>query len=255
VFWKCLLLGLSIGSPTLLHNRPSAWILAGCKQARRFPSLVPRAAGASKSQKARRRASCNPNLQSWKSTGRMMIYARSQPATTIQAAGVDARAEISYGQGVVFHVNDRWNVTGPVLSAHRTVTVTGSAPGGFYSSVMLTVDPAVSWPDVNYMVPAGLYGDPAYDGDQGADCYSVRPQHHVRRIAMELVDGRHGLRRQGLAHGPGILARRGGTPVLAAVGFREPSLWNNGLEGYDSALFKRLSTKPAAAANMPAVNE
>ena len=82
------------------------------------------------------------------------------------AAGMDARAEIAYGQGVVFHVNDRWNLTGPVLSVRRTVTVTGSAPGGFCSSVMLAVDPAVSWPDVNYMAPATLYGDPTYDGDR-----------------------------------------------------------------------------------------
>lgn len=82
------------------------------------------------------------------------------------AAGMDARAEIAYGQSVVFHVNDRWNLTGPVLSVRRTVTVTGSAPGGFCSSVMLAIDPAVSWPDVNYVAPATLYGDPTYDGDR-----------------------------------------------------------------------------------------
>ena len=97
------------------------------------------------------------------------------------AAGMDARAEIAYGQGVVFHVNDRWNLTGPVLSVRRTVTVTGSAPGGFCSSVMLAVDPAVSWPDVNYMAPATLYGDPTYDGDRSP---GGKLNHDARRLNM-----------------------------------------------------------------------
>ena len=97
------------------------------------------------------------------------------------AAGMDARAEIAYGQGVVFHVNDRWNLTGPVLSVRRTVTVTGSTPGGFGSSVMLAVDPAVSWPDVNYMAPATLYGDPTYDGDRSP---GGKLNHDARRLNM-----------------------------------------------------------------------
>src|ERR1039457_6276494 len=97
------------------------------------------------------------------------------------AAGMDARAEIAYGQGVVFHVNDRWNLTGPVLSVRRTVTVTGSAPGGFCSSVMLTVDPAVSWSDVSYMAPATLYGDPTYDGDRSP---GGKLNHDARRLNM-----------------------------------------------------------------------
>jgi hypothetical protein len=82
------------------------------------------------------------------------------------AAGVDARAEIAYGEGVVLRVNDRWSLVGRVLSLRRTVEVTGRAPGGFCSSVMLTIDPAVGWPDINYMAPAALYGDPTHDGDR-----------------------------------------------------------------------------------------
>jgi len=81
-------------------------------------------------------------------------------------AGVDASAEIAYGEGVVFRVNDHWSFSASVLSLHRTVEVAGSAPGGFGSSVLLTVDPVVGWPDVNYMAPATLYGDPTYDGDR-----------------------------------------------------------------------------------------
>ena len=80
------------------------------------------------------------------------------------AAGVDARADIAYGEGVVFHVNDQWSLSGAVVSVRRKVEVTGNAPGGFDSAVDFTVDPSVGWSDVNYMAPATLYGDPTYDG-------------------------------------------------------------------------------------------
>jgi len=80
--------------------------------------------------------------------------------------GIDARAEIGYGADVVFHVNDRWSLTGAVLSVSRKVDVTGAAPGGFDSSVTFTVDPSVGWSDVNYLAPGALYGDPTYDGDR-----------------------------------------------------------------------------------------
>ena len=80
------------------------------------------------------------------------------------AAGVDARADVAYGEGVVFHVSDQWSLSGAVVSVHRKVEVTGNAPGGFDSSVEFTVDPSVGWSDVSYMAPATLYGDPTYDG-------------------------------------------------------------------------------------------
>lgn len=72
--------------------------------------------------------------------------------------GVEARAEIAYGENVVFRVDDRWSLSGPVLALRRTVEVAGYAPSGFNSSIMLTVDPAVGWPDVSYMAPAALGG-------------------------------------------------------------------------------------------------
>ena len=53
------------------------------------------------------------------------------------AAGIDARAEIAYGDNVVFRVQDRWSLTGAVVSVRRKVEVTGNAPGGFDSSVVL----------------------------------------------------------------------------------------------------------------------
>ena len=81
-------------------------------------------------------------------------------------SGIDARAEIAYGENVVFRVQDRWSLSGAVVSVSRKVEVAGNAPGGFYSSVVLTVDPSVGWSDVNYLAPGALYGDPTYNGDR-----------------------------------------------------------------------------------------
>jgi hypothetical protein len=81
------------------------------------------------------------------------------------ASGIDARADIAYDQ-VVFHVHDRWSLSGAVVSVSRTVEVVGNAPGGFSSSVVFAVDPSVDWHDVNFLAPGALYGDPTYDGDR-----------------------------------------------------------------------------------------
>jgi hypothetical protein len=92
-------------------------------------------------------------------------------------SGIDALAEIAYDEGVVFHVQDRWSLNGAVVSVNRKVEVAGNAEGGFYSSVMLTVDPSVAWADVNCLAPGLLYGDPTYDGARspgGTQNYAAR---------------------------------------------------------------------------------
>ena len=97
-------------------------------------------------------------------------------------AGIEAIAEIPYGDNVVFQVKDSWSLNGDVVSLSRKVEIDGSAPGGFYSSVILTVDPSVSWTDVNCLAPGLLYGDPTYDGDRSpggmqnyrAKCFMMR---------------------------------------------------------------------------------
>jgi hypothetical protein len=87
---------------------------------------------------------------------------------TIQrsAVGIEGRAELAYGDGVVFHVRDRWRLDGAVVSVSRKVEVVGGAPGGFSSSVVLRVDPAVGWRDVAYLAPGALYADPSHNGDR-----------------------------------------------------------------------------------------
>lgn len=80
------------------------------------------------------------------------------------SAGIAAEAEIPYGDNVVFRVHDVWSLTSAVLKLQRNVEVKGHAPGGFYSSINFDVDPSVSWPDINFMAPGIIYGDPTYDG-------------------------------------------------------------------------------------------
>ncbi len=84
---------------------------------------------------------------------------------TVQKSGsdIDARAEIACSNAT-FRVQDRWSLTGAVLSVQRKVEVVGTASGGFYSSVILAIDPSVNWTNVNCLVPGALYGDPTYDG-------------------------------------------------------------------------------------------
>jgi hypothetical protein len=79
---------------------------------------------------------------------------------------IKARTEIAYDVNLVFHVLDRWTINDSVVTVSRTVDIAGNAPGGFNSSVVLTIDPAVSWADVNYLAPGVLYDDPTYNGDR-----------------------------------------------------------------------------------------
>jgi hypothetical protein len=93
------------------------------------------------------------------------------------SSGVDAHAEIAYGDNVVFRVHDRWTLNGAVVSVNRHVDVAGNATGGFSSSVVLTVDRAVGWTNVNCLAPGALYGDPTFDGERspgGTLSYAAR---------------------------------------------------------------------------------
>ena len=82
------------------------------------------------------------------------------------ASGINAHAEIASGDKVVFRVDDRWNLRGDMVSIQRKVEVVGNAPGGFSSSIVLTVDSSINWSDMNCMIPGALYGDPTYNGDR-----------------------------------------------------------------------------------------
>jgi len=79
---------------------------------------------------------------------------------------VVARANVDGGGEASFVIDDRWQISGNVLSLSRTVTVTGTEENaGFYSAIRLVTAPAITWPDADYFAPGVLYGDPTYDGD------------------------------------------------------------------------------------------
>jgi hypothetical protein len=103
--------------------------------------------------------------------------------TSVRASsgGVEGLADITGGSDVVFHVADRWTVAGNVLTVCRRVTVTGTAAGGFSSSVVVAIDPAVDWHDARYMAPGAIYGDPTYDGDRSA---GGTLNHAARQLVM-----------------------------------------------------------------------
>ena len=93
------------------------------------------------------------------------------------ASGIDAQAEILYGENVVFRVLDHWSIKETEVSVSRKVEVTGNIRGGFNSSVLLSVDPVVNWIEVNCLAPGALYGDPTYNGDRspgGTRNYAAR---------------------------------------------------------------------------------
>ena len=100
---------------------------------------------------------------------------------TVQASseGINAQADVTGGDTVVFHVRDHWAISSGILSLHRSVEVKGNAPGGFDSEINFSIDPAVTWPDINFMVPGAIYGDPTYDSDRSPGGTLNYNAHHL----------------------------------------------------------------------------
>ena len=96
------------------------------------------------------------------------IEALAAPYQSVQkeAAALVAKAKVAAKGGAAFAIEDRWTLSGEVLSLSRKVTVTRAEDqAGFYSAIRLTTAPTVGWPDLDYMAPGVIYGDPTYDGD------------------------------------------------------------------------------------------
>lgn len=76
-----------------------------------------------------------------------------------------AKAKVAGEGQAAFDVEDRWNISGPVLSLSRKVTVSGAEDNaGFYSAIRLSTAPTVNWEDVSCLVPGLLYGDSSHAG-------------------------------------------------------------------------------------------
>jgi hypothetical protein len=74
---------------------------------------------------------------------------------------VVASAEVAGGGGAAFAVEDRWKISGAVLSLSRKVSVTTTENNaGFYSAIRLVTEPKLGWTDADYLAPGLLYGEP-----------------------------------------------------------------------------------------------
>ena len=107
-------------------------------------------------------------------------FAAAYKTVRKSAGGIDALAEISYGDSVVFRVQDHWVLSGAVLSVRRRVEVVGNSPGGFDSAIVLMVDASVPWASLNYMAPGALYGDPTYNGERSPGGTLNYAAHHYQ---------------------------------------------------------------------------
>lgn len=89
-------------------------------------------------------------------------------AVTVEGGMAIARAELTLSPSVRFRLEDRWSLSGAVLSVHRRLEVEGNASGGFDSAVMLETTTEVTWPDIDFLAPGQLYADPTNDGLRAA---------------------------------------------------------------------------------------
>jgi hypothetical protein len=97
---------------------------------------------------------------------------------TRTAAGVEATATIRSSPTVSFLIQDLWQLHEDVLSVQRTVSVQGSAPGGFSSAIVFSA-PKLVWEDASYLAPGVLYGDPTYDGERSPGGTLLYAAHHL----------------------------------------------------------------------------
>jgi hypothetical protein len=107
-------------------------------------------------------------------------FAAAYKTVRKSAGGIDARAEISYGDSVVFRVQDHWALSGAVLSVRRKVEVVGNSPGGFASAIALMIDASIPWASLNYMAPGALYGDPTFNGERSPGGTLNYAAHHYQ---------------------------------------------------------------------------
>jgi hypothetical protein len=171
MFGRYALLGLWLGAPVLFAQPHAARVSLGRLETGAAVSFVRSTAGdwgiEIRGAAAPRIVQPKPvHLEVFRAEDDIRQLAAGYKTVRTSPVGIDARAEIAYGDNVVLRVDDRWSLSGAVLSLRRKVAVVGNAPGGFASSIVLTVDPSVRWSEVNFLAPGLLYGDPTYDGER-----------------------------------------------------------------------------------------
>jgi len=65
---------------------------------------------------------------------------------------------VAVDERTAFEFVDRWMRTGEIVRLARTVTVHGSAPGGFMSGAIWPLAAPRTWPEVHWFAPGMIYG-------------------------------------------------------------------------------------------------
>ncbi len=115
-----------------------------------------------------------------------------------EADAVVATAKLAGDGQAAFEVQDRWMVSGAVLSLSRKVSVTRAENGaGFYSAIRLSTAPTIAWTDADYLVPGLLYAEPHGSNAPAGPAYLRARRLTIREdylsapmIAMSFRDGR-----------------------------------------------------------------
>jgi hypothetical protein len=100
-------------------------------------------------------------IEVFRGDGNVVQLAVGYQSVHKESDGVLALAKAGEGGKAEFAFEDRWKISGAVLSLSRRVTVTGTEDNaGFCSAIRLVTKPTITWPDVDYLAPGLLYGEP-----------------------------------------------------------------------------------------------
>jgi hypothetical protein len=99
---------------------------------------------------------------------------------------VVAKAKLAGEGSAAFAVEDRWTISGAVLSLDRKVSVTGAEDkAGFFSAIRFVTDSKISWPDADFFAPGLLYGEPRTAVTaQGGSAYYKAKRFAIREDLM-----------------------------------------------------------------------
>lgn len=105
-------------------------------------------------------------LEVFESETNIRDIASGYESVTKLGGAVVAKVRVAASAGASFAIEDTWTLDGDALVLNRKLAVSGSRENaGFYSAIRLRTASSVGWPDLDYMAPGVIYGDPTYDGD------------------------------------------------------------------------------------------
>jgi hypothetical protein len=102
------------------------------------------------------------------------------------ASAIVAKAKLAGEGSAAFSVEDKWTISGAVLSLDRKVSVTGAEDhAGFFSAIRLVTDSKITWPDADFLAPGLLYGQPrTATTAQGGSAYYKAKRFAIREDLM-----------------------------------------------------------------------